>query len=411
MNRILDCIEERFGSPATEMIPLSAAGGRFLTRDLAATGNMPVYDEALRDGYAIAIDDNPADDQGKEPSDDEAFRSGKTGEGMLEYVIDREIAAGCSDIVPLRPGYCHRIFTGGVVPAGVDMVVPFEECKEEGDRVVINLKEFAAGRNYIKRKGAEVRCGERLVERGERVCSDHITMLASIGIDQVPVARRPKVAYYCTGNELVTAGERLGTGLKKSLNGWVLSQAIVAGGGLVERGMVLGDDRQLLVSTFVEAAKSKIDLVITTGGMGPGKYDLVKSSFVEAGGDVVVDFLPMRPGKSLLFGTIEHTAFLGLPGPPPAVRTLANELVGPILKRMQGANRYWPEKFEAQILHDLRLKRDGVTHYKSGVYFIEGGKSFVRQSKRLEPVTCYIVTEPGRRLVKEGEMVTVHLRE
>ena len=143
--------------------------------------------------------------------------------------------------------------------------------------------------------------------------------------------------------------------------------------------------------------------------MGPGKYDLVKQAFIEAGGEVIFTSLKMRPGKSVLFGTLGNTLFFGLPGPPPAVQTLFNMLVGPTLLAMQGGRAPWPQKVQAYLHHSIKPERHDVLRLKDGMITMEGGKCKVRFTQKLELPDCYILLPSGKDYYPEGELVDVYL--
>ncbi len=136
---------------------------------------------------------------------------------------------------------------------------------------------------------------------------------------------------------------------------------------------------------------------------------MVEKVFVEAGGEVFFNSIEMRPGKAVLFGIVGRTLFFGLPGPPYAVRTLLNELVGPALLAMQGVEGSWPKEVQAHLLHEVNIKRNDVLRLKDGVLTFSEGRCLVRFAERLEIPDCFILLPPGRAHYDEGALVEVHL--
>ncbi len=172
---------------------------------------------------------------------------------------------------------------------------------------------------------------------------------------------------------------------------------------------IVKDSKQELQELFAKVSNGKLDVMITTGGMGPGKYDLVESMFIKAGGEVIFNTIAMRPGKSVLFGILNGTVFFGLPGPPYAVRTLLNELVSPAILAMQGTKDSWPKMVEAHLQHQINIKRNDILRLKDAVLSLEKGKCLVRFAERREIPNCSILLPPGQLHYGEDALVEVHL--
>ena len=390
----------------TETVPVVEAIGRVAAEDIAALSDCPPHSEALRDGYVLA----PFQEEIFPP--DIAVINGSQGQGArdLQYPVVGEIAAGSPNIGSLSPGSACRIFTGGLIPEGGVRVVPQEECEEvAGGKVRVTATTLASDRLFINVAGSEVGCGATVVSKGIRLEIDHLTLLTSVGVHQVPVVTRPRVACFCTGSELVAVGREVEAGRKLSLNSLLFAHLIPRYGGvMVEQGIIV-DTQQAIAGMFDSLGKDHCDLVVTTGGMGPGKYDLVKKAFSDAGGTIILDCLPMYPGRSIVLGILGSTVFIALPGPPNAVRTLANELVGPVMLMMQGAQHFQPKALQARLLHDFRVKKADLLQVKSGVLMMEQGRCMVRLAGRLDPVSCFILFTAGRREFVRGDVVQVHL--
>ena len=329
--------------------------------------------------------------------------------GEASFQIIDEIPAGKPSGNILIPGTACRIMTGGCVPEGGNRVVPFENCVERGRAVIVAEDSLQLKATYIRKTGSEIAQGERVVSGGVALQAGHLALLASCGVHAVSVVARPTVGYLCTGSELISGIDELEIGQKFSSNSFLLKGLLASVGACPKNLGIIEDNGQELLDFFTKVKASELDAMITTGGMGPGRYDLVEKAFVSAGGKVVFNALSMRPGKSLLFGTLGKTLFFGLPGPPHAVRTLLNELVGPPLLAMQGVKGEWPRKAQAYLQHPVKIRRDDILQLKDGVLAIEAGRCMVRFTERLELSNCFILLPPGQSFYCEGASVEVHL--
>lgn len=374
-----------------EIVGLDEARQRVTSEDIFAVIPQPSFDESTRDGFVIG-------------------GVGDSAQEVTRYQVVYEIPAGKPSENILLPGTACRIMTGGCVPEGSTRVVPYEKCVEENGTVSMADNSLQATATFIRRTGSEIAQGELLVERGVVLQAGHLALLASCGVHTVSVVARPSVGYVCTGSELIVGADELGNGQKVSSNSFLLEGLLTSVGACPLNMGIIRDNAQDLLDLFVKVIADKhLDAIITTGGMGPGKYDLVERAFVEAGGKVVFNAIDMRPGKSFLFGTLGRTLFFGLPGPPHAVWTLLNELVGSALYAMQGGDGAWPINVQAHLQHEIKIKRNDVLRLKDGVLTMEEGRCVVRIAGRLEMGNCFILLPPGRICYGAGELVDVHL--
>lgn len=375
-----------------KIVFLHEARQRLAACDVAALTPRPAFDESTRDGYVIPYHaDNWIDTI------------------VHRYAIVDEIPAGKPSRKTLASGTACRIMTGGCVPKMAVRVVPFEKCVEENGSVVIADHALQAAETFIKKTGSEIALGELLVSAGEVLQAEHLALLASCGIHSVAVAARPVVVYVCTGSELAAPERELGSGQKVSSNSFLLDGLLASVGARPINMGLIQDSEQTLLDLFIQVRTEQPDVLITTGGMGPGKYDLVEKVFAAAGGRVLFNGLAMRPGQSVLLGLLGQTLLFGLPGPPPAVRTLLHELVGPALLAMQGKKDPWPKKIAAHVLHEIKVKPHMVLRLKDAVLVLRDGRCSVRFAGRLEIPNCLILLEPGRSTYSEGELIPVHL--
>jgi molybdopterin molybdotransferase len=373
-----------------ERVALEEALFRLPVESLRAAKPQPGYDQSTRDGFVISGDGDT-----------------RTGEGY-SFKIEGEIRAGTTDKRPLRPGVACRIMTGGLIPPHGLRVVPQEDCNErEG---VLSVPETVLHRpsTFIRRKGSEIGRGKVVVSTGTPILPDHLVLLAATGYSQVLVHRLPRVAFFCTGSELVATPQEEVDGLKVSGNRYLLHGLIRLSGGIPRYFGTVADTGEDLAVALGRIDLGAIDVIVTTGGMGPGRYDLLEEAFVRAGGRIVYRSLQVRPGKAMLFGTIGNSLFFGLPGPPPAVGVLFNELVAPALLLLQGMKNCWPRRIKASLQEAVHVKDRGVLTIKGGVLTIENG-AMVRLTGKTEAPGCYILFPAHRRSLKKGEMVEVHL--
>lgn len=390
LEKAQNLIVEKCAVLQEEKLSLSFCLDRFPANALVALEPLPGYDQSLRDGYAISEHD---------PGQ---------GKGNCFKVID-EVAAGDTRQLVLRPGEAIRIMTGGLIPERCIAVVPREMCTVASETVEIGGSLLGQKNSFIHAKGSELPRGQVIVPKGSAIRAGQQILLAGVGYDTVSVVRKPRVSFFCTGSELVSGGEEKLAGKKFSANSHLLHGLINLAGAELQAQETVIDDPDAVMRIFTEMGRSASDIIISTGGMGPGKFDLVEEAFCRVGGKVIYRSLQMRPGKSTLFGMLGDSLFFGMPGPPPAVHLLFNELIRPAILALQGAKSCRPQKIQACLTEELYLPERGLPRLKSGLLSFEDGKCLVRPSNRVEVSNCYIYCSPARRELKRGEKVTVHM--
>ena len=296
-----------------ESVPLPQALGRILAEDAAARDDLPPFANSAMDGYAL----RSADTAGASPTSPRQLR------------LIGEVPAGSVFASTVGPGEAVRILTGAALPPGADAILQQELTQVAGGEVAL-LAEVPAGTN-IRWPGEDVRAGQPLIPAGEEIGPAEIALLAAAGVHPVAVTRRPRVAILSTGDELAPLGEAPGPGQIRESNGPYLAAAVARAGG-EPWPLGVARDREAEIRAALDRAR-QADLVLTSGGVSVGDYDLVKQILGERGS---VDFwrVRMRPGKPLAFGLLGETPLLGLPGNPvsaavtfelfgrPAIRTL-----------------------------------------------------------------------------------------
>jgi len=369
-----------------ETVALEDALFRVPVHAIPAMKALPGYDQSGRDGFVV--------------SEEGAACLGEGG----SLRIAGEIRAGTTDPLPLQADLACRIMTGGLIPACGSRVIPQEVCLVRDGMLSATAAGLGGRNRFIFLKGSEIGRGRVVVAAGEPILPEHLVRLAATGHARMLVHRRPRVLFACTGSELVDTPDEEKPGLKVSGNRYLLNGLIRMAGGIPEyRGTVADSVRDLaLVLGRIEALEA--ELIITTGGMGPGKYDLVEQAFTRAGGVILYRSLQLRPGKATLFGLLGQSLFFGLPGPPAAISALFPQLIEPALLRCRGVKTIKAARIKATLQEPVAFKEKGVLRLKGGV--LEKGLS-VRPAGKSETAGCQIFFPAHRLNFKRGDVVEV----
>ncbi len=388
-----DLLLEACSVLSSEKVGLADAVGRIAARSHKALEALPAYDGSLRDGYAIGQASGNTDD-----SDLEVFQ-----------VVD-EVAAGDTRKLSLMKGEAIRIMTGGLIPAGCRAVVSQEHCERREKTVRVPVRSLNVANTFIYKKGSEVAKNQVILPEGIAVNADQQISLAGVGYEFVNVVRKPKMSFFCTGSELVTEpGAEKQAGQRFSGNNYLLSGLIPRYGAVLLEQETVVDDAKQVVSLMERMSNTDCDVLLSTGGMGAGKFDLIEEAFASCGGETIYRSLNMRPGKSTLVGKLGDTLFFGLPGPPPAVQLLFHELIRPAICRLQGVEQCKPQKTTATLSEDLSFPQRGLLRLKSGQLTFADGACLVRPVKKGEVSNCYIVCSSEKNFFASGEKVVIHL--
>ncbi|HVZ06794.1 gephyrin-like molybdotransferase Glp [Rhodopila sp.] len=293
-------------------VPLHAAAGRVLARTIHAPRSLPTFDQAAMDGYAVSL-------------------VGRAGLPLVLPVSGRTHAGDAPGV--LVPGTAHRIMTGGALPAGADTVVMQEQTTLRGSGLVQLGPDIQAG-THIRRAGEDVRQGAAVLPAGTVLAWPEIALLAALGIASVPVTGPVRVGVLTTGSELRDAAETLNEGTVHDSNGPMLA-ALLAAPGIQLTSVSAPDDAAAITATIAALAE-RTDLLITTAGMSVGEEDHVRGAVLNAGGQLDVVKVAMKPGKPLGLGRIGDACFVGLPGNPQAAAYGALAFVRPMLAIMAG---------------------------------------------------------------------------
>ena len=331
-----------------ESVPLMQAHGRILAHDVVSPISVPPHDNSAMDGYAL---------RGADLLTDRPTALSMVGTAF----------AGSAWQGSVQAGECVRIMTGAIMPAGLDTVAPQELVKTEGDTVQIPPGFLQLGDNR-RLLGEDLMAGQPALRAGTRLSPAACGLLASLGLPSVSVWRRPKVAYFSTGDEILSLGEAPREGAVYDSNRYTVAGMVQAlGCELIDMGVV-HDEPAALEQAFVDAA-AQADAIITSGGVSVGEADHTKAMMKKLG-DVAFWRIAMRPGRPMAVGRIqrgERSAVLfGLPGNPVAVMVTFAAFVRPALQQLMGWHAPALPLLKAKSTEALR-KKPGRTEYQRGI--------------------------------------------
>ena len=377
----------------TETLPVRAALGRVLAQDVSSPIDVPSHTNSAMDGYAVRAADLPAD-------------------GVTEFPVPGTSWAGRPWLTPIEPGQAVQIMTGGMMPEGADTVVMQEQVEREGNTVRIGTG-HKPGQN-VRAAGEDVTTGATVFTAGKRLTSADIGVLASLGFAEVSVYRRPRVAFFSTGDELRGVGEPLGPGEIYDSNRYTLFAMLKRLDVEINDLGVVRDRRELIEQAFREAAASA-DAIITSGGVSVGEADFVKET-LEALGNMSFWKIAMKPGRPVTFGHIDNAVFFGLPGNPVSVMVTFFQFVRAALLRMSGEVNPQPVYTVFARTTTALRKRPGRYEFQRGVLQQSAPGEFTVRSagaqgsgilRSMSEANCFIMLEPDQAGIEAGQPVLV----
>jgi len=389
LNRILDEIRPVDG---TEKLELRTAVGRVLADDIKSNINVPSHDNSAMDGYALRGADIPES-------------------GTRELRLTGTIYAGKPLDKVIEPGSCARIMTGGVMPDGADTVIIQEKTEKNGSLIRIGA-DTATGEN-VRHAGEDIKTGDVILHKGVRLTPADIGLVASLGIGEVMVSRKPRVAFFSTGDELQSIGETLAPGNVFDSNRYTLYGMLNRMGvEIIDMG-VIRDVKDDIAKAFNQAA-SYADVIITSGGVSVGEADYIKE-ILETLGHVNFWKVAIKPGRPLAFGKLQNAYFFGLPGNPVSVMVTFYQFVQPAIYKLMGSNHIEPLTAKAVCLSKLK-KRAGRVEYQRGVmHKDENGQLVVEKTgaqgsgilSSMSQANCFIILPMENEGISPGTEVEV----
>ncbi|SEO29491.1 putative molybdopterin biosynthesis protein [Halogranum amylolyticum] len=396
--------------PEPETVPLDDARGRVLAERLDAELDVPGFDRASMDGYAVRASDT--------------FGADEADPVALD--LAGEVHAGARPDVEVSEGSCAEISTGAVMPPGADAVVMVERTDERGENEILIRKAVAPG-DHVMLAGADIAAGSRALGPGTRITPREIGLLSALGVDEVPVRGRPTVGIVSTGDELVRPGGDLDSGVGQiyDVNSYTIAAGVEEAGGEPRLYPHAGDDYEEMERILLEAA-DECDLVLSSGSTSASAVDVIYR-VIEDRGELLLHGVAVKPGKPMLVGSLGGGAYVGLPGYPVSALTIFRTFVAPAIRRAAGL----PEPRTATVtgrmavreryeegrmrLMPVGLVESGPSETADGDA-VDAGETLVYPVDKGSGATTSLVeadgvveVPPDTSYLAEGETVTVRL--
>jgi molybdopterin molybdotransferase len=370
-----------------ERVPLLDSVGRVLAEAVTADRDQPPFDRSTRDGFAV--------------------RAAAAGARLKVLGM---LKAGEAWPGEVPEGDAVRIMTGAPMPAGTDAVAMVEHVARDGDAVSLGAgRELATGDHVVPR-GAEARAGDTVVGAGTRVGAAEIALAASCGCDELTVYRRPGVAIVATGDELVEVAETPAAQQIRNSNSYGLAALVALAGGMAERLPIARDTRDEIRERIARGREA--ELLVVSGGVSMGEYDLVEAVLEELGAEFYFTGVRMQPGKPVVFGRLGRKYFFGLPGNPISTQVTFHCFVEPMVRALAGEAGCAPRWAQATLVADvagkpgltrvLPARMDGIALRVVGW---QGSGDLAANAR----ANCYVKLLPGREY-RKGEVARVLLR-
>lgn len=389
---IIDSIKP-LASAEQERLPLRQSIDRVLAEDIIAEMNVPPYDNSAMDGFALHANDIPRN-------------------GTITLKVVGNSFAGHPFLGNYTNGECVRIMTGAVIPAGCNTVIP-QEHVEQLDAANIKIDGRARLGENVRFAGEDIRLGQTVLTCGRRLTAADLGLLSSLGINNVAVMPRLRVAFFSTGDELQAVGEALQPGQIYDSNRYTLLGMLSHQYCDITDLGVVGDD-PMQIRNILQLAAESHDVIISSGGVSVGEADYIRQVLNELG-DIVFWKVAMKPGRPLTFGRLQQALFFGLPGNPVAVMVSFNQFVQPALQRF-GGEIVRPPLILRAVTSSLLKKRAGRTEYQRGILnqAPDGGLTVCKTGEQgsgillsMSQANCFIVLTADQTRVEAGSTVIV----
>lgn len=375
---------------AVEVVSLDGVRGRVLATDVVADRDYPPFHRSTRDGYAV--------------------RSGDLTKLPATLECGGEVRAGEHFAGKVAPGQCVAIMTGAPLPAGADSVLMLEYTRREGNRVEAS-RAVEVFENVV-RQGSEAAAGGRVLPRGRRLGPSEMGLLATVGRAQVEIFREPRVAIIPTGDEIVPLDRQPEWFQIRNSNAVTLTAQVAEAGGIPWR-LGIAPDRAEPLRKLIEEGLSA-DLLLLSGGVSMGKYDLVEQVLADLGAEVFFQGVAIRPGKPLVFGRVRERFFFGLPGNPVSTFVTFELFVRPAIALLGGAEFEYPVFLRARLGKPFR-QRLGLTAFMPARVEVRSGEPEVNlvgyqgsgDMVGVAAANCFLVVHPEQTDLAAGDWVDV----
>lgn len=377
-----------------ETVKIMDSFGRVIAEDVYSDCDIPAFDYSAMDGYALRYKDT----------------KGASQYSPRELKVIGELRAGGEFKGRLKDGEAVKIMTGAPIPEGADAIIMVENTEKEGDIVKI-LQEVEEGEN-IRRVGEDVKKGSLVINKGTRLKEAHVGMLVALGKRDIKVTKRPMVAILATGDEVVDIGEEMRPGRVRNANAYSISSQVISAGGIpINMGIARDnpDELRLKLNQCLQ-----YDVIVTSGGVSMGEYDLVKQILLELGMQQRFWKVAQRPGKPNLFGVIKDKPIFGLPGNPVSCMIGFELFVRPAILKMLGQTEDDRMEVEAYLEEDIKKKK-GLRFFIRAQTRFEDGRFITRTTvpqgsgilSSMVLANSLIILPEDEGLVKKGARVRV----
>lgn len=397
LEEALEILNKNTKALKSEVVSIKDSLKRVLYGDVKSKINNPPFNKSVFDGYAFKSEDS----------------KGTSKENLIELKIVDEIFAGDFSEREIKSGEAVRIMTGAPIPLGADCVLKQEETERQGDLVKI-FKEMKENQN-ISFMGEDIKIGETLIKEGKRLDYADLGIMASSGISQVTVYKKPNVSIISTGDEVCDINSTLKPGKIYDSNLYSLSGRIEELGYHVLSMEHVGDNI-LKIGEAIEKAFEKSDIVFTTGGASVGEKDLMQKVAESIGFEKLFWKIKIKPGSAVVCSKREEKILISLSGNPNAALTTFELLGKPVLKKLEGEEENINIKREKGILMDSFNKKSLQRRFLRGnvIYDEKGAKVYITQIKSgngilssLLNANCLIEIEKGNEGLNKGEVVNI----
>ena len=379
-----------------EKVEILASLGRVLAEPIAADRDFPPFRRAMRDGYALR-----AADLGSLPATLEVI--GEIKAGAPPEAVPREVGAG----------QAAAIMTGAPAPNGADAIVMVEYTSLSGKRVTVT-RSVARGDNIVE-AGSEARKEQFLLHHGTRMDYGAIALAASVGLQTISVFRRPEVAILSTGDEIVEIGERPGPHQIRNSNSYSLAAQVQQAGGVPKMLGIAHDEADHLRGLIEQGMEH--DLLVLTGGVSMGRYDLVEQVLAELSAEFFFTGAQIQPGRPVVFGRVRERYFFGLPGNPISTMVTFELFARPMLEALAGMAARELCFVHARLKSEIKTKT-GLTRFLPALLSGEFEEAEVELAgwhgsgdvAAMARSNCYIVIPPDREKIASGEWVAILMR-
>ena len=404
VNQARERILSQLNPVSTELLKLTGCANRVLAQDIAASTDLPPFDNSSMDGFAVRAVDV----------------ANTTGASPQRLGVVADIPAGSAPTIFLAPGQAARIMTGAQVPEGADAIVPVEETdfdsRDAGSpppEQVLILKAAQPGAN-IRTRGMDIKAGEIVLKKGRRLQPQDLGLLAMLGAAEMQVHRQPRIALLSSGDELVGADAPMEPGKIRDSNSYMLAASIESAHAQALRLGVARDTRESVEALFERASSHPVDMIISSAGVSVGAFDFIKE-VVESNGRMDFWRVNMRPGKPLAFGEYRGIPFIGLPGNPVSAfvgfEVFVRAALGRLGGELNGNRRTVRARSEEQIDSDGRESYlRAVVEEKDGVLSAKlTGHQGSGNLRSLVQANALLIIPAGVKCVPAGQEISAWL--